>query len=61
MLVIYLYIAFFAINMYNTEPFDSFQTITGKSLYPFILPYVLFSSINPLQSLLTSALLSIAN
>jgi hypothetical protein len=29
-LVIYLYVAFFAINMYNTEPFDSFKTITGK-------------------------------
>ncbi|KAF9157624.1 hypothetical protein BGZ80_010013 [Entomortierella chlamydospora] len=31
-LVIYLYVAFFAINLYNTEPFDSFLTITGKSL-----------------------------
>ncbi|KAI1321352.1 hypothetical protein EDD11_006689 [Mortierella claussenii] len=27
-LIIYLYVAFFAINLYNTEPFDSFQTIT---------------------------------
>ncbi|KAF9349691.1 hypothetical protein BGX34_001646 [Mortierella sp. NVP85] len=31
-LVIYLYIAFFAINLYNTEPLDSFLTITGKSM-----------------------------
>ncbi|KAG0220868.1 hypothetical protein BGX31_010443 [Mortierella sp. GBA43] len=29
--VIYLYVAMFAINLYNTEPFDSFLTITGKS------------------------------
>ncbi|ORZ16731.1 PIG-P protein, partial [Lobosporangium transversale] len=28
-LIIYLYIAFFAINLYNTAPFDSFNTITG--------------------------------
>lgn len=31
-LVIYLYVAFFAINLYNTEPLDSFLTITGKSM-----------------------------
>ncbi|KAG0063859.1 hypothetical protein BGZ89_009562 [Linnemannia elongata] len=35
-LVIYLYVAFFAINMYNTEPFDSFQTITDEHANPFL-------------------------
>ncbi|KAF9921749.1 hypothetical protein FBU30_008200 [Linnemannia zychae] len=35
-LVIYLYIAFFAINLYNTEPFDSFQTITDEHANPFL-------------------------
>ncbi|KAF9114660.1 hypothetical protein BGW39_003287 [Mortierella sp. 14UC] len=35
-LVIYLYVAFFAINLYNTEPFDSFQTITDEHANPFL-------------------------
>ncbi|KAG0290425.1 hypothetical protein BGZ98_003475, partial [Dissophora globulifera] len=34
-LVIYLYVAFFAINLYNTEPFDSFLTITDEHANPF--------------------------
>ncbi|KAI7828051.1 PIG-P-domain-containing protein [Gamsiella multidivaricata] len=34
-LIIYLYIAFFAINLYNTAPFDSFQTITDEHANPF--------------------------
>ncbi|KAG0197557.1 hypothetical protein BGX28_008984 [Mortierella sp. GBA30] len=34
-LVVYLYVAFFAINLYNTEPFDSFQTITDEHANPF--------------------------
>ncbi|KAF9183166.1 hypothetical protein BGZ50_004411 [Haplosporangium sp. Z 11] len=34
-LVIYLYVAFFAINLYNTAPFDSFQTITDEHANPF--------------------------
>ncbi|KAG0252283.1 hypothetical protein BGZ95_006675 [Linnemannia exigua] len=35
-LVIYLYVAFFAINLYNTEPFDSFQTITDEHANPLL-------------------------
>ncbi|KAF9281584.1 hypothetical protein BGZ68_006549 [Mortierella alpina] len=34
-LVIYLYVAFFAINLYNTAPFDSFHTITDEHANPF--------------------------
>ncbi|KAF9408053.1 hypothetical protein BGZ76_005944, partial [Entomortierella beljakovae] len=36
MLVIYLYIAFFAINLYNTQPFDSFLTITDEHANQFL-------------------------
>ncbi|KAF8923362.1 hypothetical protein BGZ58_003042 [Dissophora ornata] len=34
-LIIYLYVAFFAINLYNTEPFDSFLTITDEHANQF--------------------------
>lgn len=33
--VIYLYVAMFAINLYNTEPFDSFLTITDEHANQF--------------------------
>ncbi|KAG0022895.1 hypothetical protein BGZ81_008346 [Podila clonocystis] len=34
-LIIYLYVAFFAYNLYNTAPFDSFQTITDEHANAF--------------------------
>ncbi|KAF9584836.1 hypothetical protein BGW38_004990 [Lunasporangiospora selenospora] len=34
-LVIYLYVAFFAFNLYNTEPLDSFLTITDEHANAF--------------------------
>ncbi|KAF9390940.1 hypothetical protein CPC16_004694 [Podila verticillata] len=34
-LIIYLYVAFFAYSLYNTAPFDSFQTITDEHANAF--------------------------